>query len=618
MRPHPIDSNIVVIFPFFAGYIRLMQMGAQIINREKEEIRFVVFAYAKAGVELLLQVGDMERVVTMHEESPHVYSATVKGLGLEVLYKFRLAGEGEYPDPYANYLPFGVHGYSQVTDHARYSWKDGNWQGHELAKLIFYEIHTGTFSPAGNFKGVVERLEYLKELGINALELMPVTQTPGRWNWGYDGANLFSVNQNYGTPHELKELVDRCHQEEISVFLDVVYNHFGPEGNYLPVFGPYFTEKYNTPWGAAVNYDDQFCEYMRQMVLDNVRYWLGTYHFDGLRLDAVHAIRDESPTHIIADISRTAKEVGRKAGRNVAVIAETDANDVKIINPPQKGGYGIDAQWMDDFHHCIHTILTGESDGYYVDYGRMEDLRKVYKNYLYTGDYSHFLQKHRGTDGKANPGWQFIVALQNHDQVGNRAGGERLSQLVSFPLLKVAAGLLFFSPYLPLLFMGEEYGEAQPFFFFTDYTEDTLKKAVSQGRRAEFDAFAWADFPDPEDDRTFYDSRLTSRENWDEHNVQLFTFYKDLIELKKSHPALQAPDKERTAIKVDEERKVLEVTRWNGDKKLTALFNMGDETLELNHYPGQQIMNSEWRQYGGTVEGGKGKLLKENMVVVEG
>ncbi|MEW5920283.1 MAG: malto-oligosyltrehalose trehalohydrolase [Bacillota bacterium] len=594
-----------------------MQMGAEILNREKSQIQFRVFAYNKNNVELLLRDGNGEKVVPMQEEKPHVYTAVVEGLGLEPLYKFRLGGEGDFPDPYASYLPDGVHGFSRVTDHAGYHWQADGWQGIALAKLIFYEIHTGTFSPQGTFQGIVAKLDYLQELGVNALELMPVTQTPGRWNWGYDGANLFSVNLNYGTPDDLKALVDECHQREISVFLDVVYNHFGPEGNYLPVFGPYFTEKYDTPWGTAVNYDDQFCEFMRQMVLDNVRYWLETYRFDGLRLDAVHAIRDESPTHILAEISRTARELGEKHGRHIAIIAETDKNDVQVINPPQKGGYGIDAQWMDDLHHCIHTALTGEKDGYYIDYGRLTDLEKVYKNYLFTGEHSLFWGKPRGTDASANPGRQFVVAIQNHDQTGNRAGGERLTHLVDFPLRKAAAGLLFFSPYLPLLFMGEEYGEQQPFLFFTDYTDPALKAAVSHGRREEFQAFDWADFPDPEDDQSFYRSKLTPREHWGKKNDYMFTFYRDLIRLKKTHPALLSPNKEKTDVKVHEERITVEITRWNGDKILTALFNLGKETLALEHYPGRQIMNSEWQQYGGMVEGDSAQLFQGNMLVIE-
>lgn len=594
-----------------------MQMGAEIIDREKERIRFRVFAHKKEGVELLLRAGEGEQVFPMAEETPNLYTATIEGQGLEPLYKFRLTGEGDFPDPYSHYQPAGVHGFSQVTDHGRYQWKDAAWKGPGLEELIFYEIHTGTFSPEGTFKGIMGKLDYLKELGINAIELMPVTQTPGRWNWGYDGVNLFSVNCNYGTPDELKELVDRCHRQGISVFLDVVYNHFGPEGNYLPVFGPYFTEKYSTPWGAAVNFDDLQNEIMRQMVLDSVRYWLETYHLDGLRLDAVQTMQDDSPTHILAEISRVARGTGEKTGRPIAVIAETDENDVRVISSPREGGFGMDAQWMDDFHHCIHTVLTGENDGYYVDYGRLTDLQKVYKNYLYTGEYSSFWQKPRGTDGADRPGRQFVVAIQNHDQVGNRAEGERLSKLVDFPYLKAAAGLMFFAPYLPLLFMGEEYGEMQPFLFFTDYTGPELKEAVSKGRREEFEAFGWDDFPDPQDEQTFYHSRLTCREEWSHQNGQLFNFYRDLIELRRTHPALKIPDKEGTEIKTDEGRKLVEVNRRAGDAKLTAYFNLGDGTLELGHIPERQILNSEWRQYGGLIEAETGKLYRGNMVVVE-
>lgn len=617
MSPSFLDY-IIVIIPCQAGYIMLMQMGAQIINKEKEEITFRVFAYNKSGVELLLLIDNLVQIFPMYEESPHVYVVTVKGHGLEPLYKYRIEGEGDYPDPYANYLPRGVHDFSQVIDHGRYCWGDIKWQGKSLEKLIFYEIHTGTFSPGGNFMGIAHSLDYLVELGINALELMPVTQTPGRWNWGYDGANLFSVNCNYGSPDELKYLVDLCHQKGISVFLDVVYNHFGPEGNYLSVFGPYFTEKHNTPWGAAVNFDDQCCQFIRQMVLDNVYYWLEIYHFDGLRLDAIHAIMDESPTHILTEISRKAREIEGTTGRNLAVIAETDENDVKIINSLERGGHGMDAQWMDDFHHCIHTALTGEQSGYYIDYKRLSDLEKVYKNYLYTGEYSLFCQKPRGTDGSTNPGWQFVVSMQNHDQVGNRAGGERLSRLVHFPFLKAAAGLLFFSPYLPLLFMGEEYGEKRPFLFFTDYGDPVLKEAVSKGRKAEFEAFAWDDFPDPEDDGTFFGSKLICRKEWDGKNIYIFTFYKDLILLRKQHPALQSPDKNRTSIRVDEAQSMVEVGRWNGNKQLTAFFNLGKEPLNFNHPAGQQILNSEWPRYGGMVEEKEAaQLHRGNMVIVE-
>ena len=595
----------------------MRKMGYSIIDREKARIEFRVFAYQKEKVSLLLQTKHGEKIIPMEQEEAHIYSTVIEGLGLDLLYKFRIENEGDYPDPYSNYQPQGVHGFSQIIDHASYSWNDKEWKGIDLDKLIIYELHTGTFSPEGTFRGVVNKLDYLLELGINAIELMPVTQTPGRWNWGYDGANLFSVNKNYGTPDDLKYLVDTCHQKGIGVILDVVYNHLGPEGNYLPVYGPYFTEKHKTAWGAAVNYDDNFSEYTRAMVLENIRFWLEEYHIDCLRLDAIHTIMDESSRHILQEMSSTAKEVSQKTGRKIFLIAETDENDVKVINPPEKGGYGIDAQWMDDFHHIIHSFLTGEKGGYYQDYGRLEGLEKAFKNYLYTGEFSQFWQKNRGTDASQNPGYQFVVSLQNHDQVGNRARGGRISALVDFHFLKAAAGLIFLSPYIPLLFMGEEYAEKNPFLFFTDYEDSELQSAVSEGRRKEFKDFNWDEIPDPQDEQSFFNSKLTPRENWTKENQWIFNFYRDLINLRKKHPALRHLEKENTEARVNSEQKIVEVKRWNNDKKLRALINMGEEEIPLEVTSGRQIFNSEWKQYGGKIEGDSSTLYKGNMIIFE-
>ena len=595
----------------------MRKMGYSIIDREKARIEFRVFAYQKEKVSLLLQTKHGEKIIPMEQEEAHIYSTVVEGLGLDLLYKFRIENEGNYPDPYSNYQPQGVHGFSQIIDHASYSWNDKEWKGIDLDKLIIYELHTGTFSPEGTFRGVVNKLDYLLELGINAIELMPVTQTPGRWNWGYDGANLFSVNKNYGTPDDLKYLVDTCHQKGIGVILDVVYNHLGPEGNYLPVYGPYFTEKHKTAWGAAVNYDDNFSEYTRAMVLENIRFWLEEYHIDCLRLDAIHTIMDESSRHILQEMSSTAKEVSQKTGRKIFLIAETDENDVKVINPPEKGGYGIDAQWMDDFHHIIHSFLTGEKGGYYQDYGRLEGLEKAFKNYLYTGEFSQFWQKNRGTDASQNPGYQFVVSLQNHDQVGNRARGGRISALVDFHFLKAAAGLIFLSPYIPLLFMGEEYAEKNPFLFFTDYEDSELQSAVSEGRRKEFKDFNWDEIPDPQNEQSFFNSKLTPRENWTKENQWIFNFYRDLINLRKKHPALMHLEKENTEARVNSEQKIVEVKRWNNDKKLRALINMGEEEIPLEVTSGRQIFNSEWKQYGGKIEGDSSTLYKGNMIIFE-
>ena len=598
-----------------------MKMGAQILNTSTNTIRIRAFAHKRKNVKLMLKDKEQEFILPMREETPHVFSTTIKGLGRSPLYKFRIEKEGDFPDPYSNFQPYGVHGYSQVVDHYSYPWKDEHWKGIDLKDLIIYELHVGTFTPQGTFKGVINKLDYLTALGINAIEIMPVTQTPGRWNWGYDGSNLFSVNNNYGTPDDFKKLIDTCHQKGIAVILDVVYNHLGPEGNYLPVFGPYFTDKYETPWGPAVNFDDEFSFYTRKMVLDNVSYWLENFHLDGLRLDAVHAIKDRSFAHILQEINKKAKEISFKQGRKISIIAESDENDVTIINPLRKAGYGLDALWMDDFHHCIQTILTGEKEGYYIDYGRFSDLLKVYKNFIFTGEYFQYWGKPRGTDAYKNPGYQFVVCIQNHDQVGNRARGERLSQLVTFPFLKAAAGLMFFSPYIPLVFMGEEYAEKNPFLFFTDYTDPELKKKVSKGRMNEFQSFSGKDMPDPEDDNTFFASLLTSKESWEKSNFKMFNYYRDLIRLKKEHPAFYHKDKEKVKVYINNQHRVIIITRWNKGLLLKGLFNLGEETVIFRNTADRehrQILNSEWERYGGrSPEENNKELLKGNMIILE-
>ncbi len=595
----------------------MFKMGANIINSEKSIVSFKVFALDRQEVSVVVKSGDKKTVFPMIEEMPYVYSTIIEGIGLDLLYKFKLDGDKEYPDPYANFQPFGVHGFSKLVDHETYRWQDDHWPGRAIEKLVIIEIHVGTFSDTGTFDGVAEKLDYLVELGVNAIELMPVTQTPGRWNWGYDGVNLFSVNHNYGTPDNLKHLVDRCHQKNLAVILDVVYNHFGPEGNYLPVYGPYFTSKHETPWGKAVNFDDLYNEQTRKMVLDNVRYWLEVYHFDGLRLDAVHAIKDFSPIHILQEISLVAKNSAGKQNRGKFIIAESDENNARLITPLDKGGLGMDCQWMDDFHHCIHTVLTGEREGYYMDYGRIKDLEKVYKNYLYTGEYSKYWGKARGTDGSRNPGQQFLVAIQNHDQVGNRARGDRLSTLLELNYLKTAAGLMFFSAYLPMIFMGEEYGEKNPFLFFTDYQDPALQEAVSRGRKKEFAKFSWENVPDPQDPLTFYTSRLTPRSRWENQHQMLFNFYKDLISLRTSHPVLKNLDKNKLKVKVDKKNKVVKITRWNRHIVLIGLFNLGSTDIVIKDVQGKEIFNSQRASYGGSDEAEEGILRKGQMIILE-
>lgn len=595
----------------------MLPMGAVVLDSDNQRISFRVFAHNKPGVNLVLHKNGSEKVLPMVEEQADIYSLTVEGMGIDLLYKYQLPGEGDFPDPYSGYQPDGVHGFSQVVDHAAYAWRDAGWRGIDQEELIIYEMHVGAFTMDGTFRAVEDRLDYLVELGVNAVEIMPVAQTPGRWNWGYDGVLLFSVNHNYGTPDDFRRLIDRCHQKGLAVLLDVVYNHLGPEGNYLPRFGPYFTHKHQTPWGAAVNYDDVYAEFTRRLVLDNAAHWLNNYHLDGLRLDAVHAIRDDSEPHILQEIAEAARKMESDTGRRLVVIAETDENRAQLLNPVSQGGYGIHAQWLDDFHHCIHTVMTGEDSGYYQDYGDIRRFEKVFKNYLYTGEYSRFWKKPRGTDGSAVPGKRFVVATQTHDQVGNRAQGERLSHLVGFRRAKVAAGLVMVSPYLPMLFMGEEYGERHPFLFFSDFTDPVLKQAVSEGRRKEFSQFDWHDVPDPQDPETFYRSRLTPREEWDDQNRCLFSFYRDLIKLRRTHPVLRELDKHRLSVRVDEKSKLIGVSRWNESRQVLAWFNLGEEELPLYRENDQTLLNSDWEAYGGSVKGEVSTLAPGSFVILE-
>jgi maltooligosyltrehalose trehalohydrolase len=580
------------------------QIGSSITGEAKDKILFNVYAQNRSGVKVLINQQKRFEQIAMHQQKPGFYSAQVERLDREPLYKFILEGEeGAYPDPCSHYQPEGVHGFSQVVDHDRYRWSDDQWPGINWPEAIIYELHIGAFSKEGTFRSAGAKLDTLIELGINTIELMPVTQTPGRWNWGYDGTNLFSVNHNYGSPDDFKHFVDTCHSRGLAVLLDMVYNHFGPEGNYLQLYGSYFTAKYDTAWGAAVNYDDAGCVLARQMVLESVRHWIERYHLDGLRLDAVHAIHDQSPRHILSEIAETARELSTTLKKKIVIIAETDENNPRVINPAAEGGFGIDAQWMDDFHHTVHTILTGEGNGYYQDYGDFRGLEKVFGNYLYTGEYSKFWKKERGFDGSANPGRQFVVALQTHDQVGNRAYGERLSSLISFPSLKAAAGLLFAAPYIPLLFMGEEYGEENPFLFFTDFTDPQIKQAVSEGRKKEFAGFGWVDPPDPENDDSFYRSGLTPREKWTPRQQQIFAYYRDLISLRREHPALRQPDKKTLKIKADPQRRLVRIVRRGGGRTVIAYVNLGEKEAPLLPDSIAVIFDSEAPQYGGRGDG---------------
>jgi maltooligosyltrehalose trehalohydrolase len=446
-------------------------------------------------------------------------------------YSYVLDGGQAIPDPVSRSLPEGVHGPTEIIDPSLFNWSDKGWRGLPLEDYIIYELHVGTFTPQGTLDSGIEKLAYLRDIGITAVEVMPVAATPGARNWGYDGVSPYAVQANYGGPDALRRFVDAAHGLGLAVILDVVYNHLGPEGNYLPMFGPYFTPHHKTPWGDAINYDDAGCENVRRYVVGNALFWIRGYHIDGLRLDAVQTIKDDSPKHILTEIQKHVQALAAELKRIVVVIAETDENDSRYIKSPS-AGYGLDAVWSDDFHHAIHALLTKERTGYYQDFGEPEQIAKALRDgNVFQGEHFAFWDAPRGTSAKDVPLAANVICIQNHDQVGNRAKGERLTALVPRGARKMAAALLLLAPHTPLLFMGQEYDENTPFQFFADFGDPELKKAVSDGRRSEFKDFDFREVPDPEDPATFERSRLT----WSDapENRDMLEWYRKLLELRK-------------------------------------------------------------------------------------
>lgn len=456
-------------------------------------------------------------------------------------YAYCLNGGPERPDPASRWQPDGVHRASAILRPAHFVWSDNAWTGLSRADLVLYELHVGTFTPGGTFEAIIPRLSALRALGVTALELMPVAQFPGTHNWGYDGVHPYAPQSSYGGPHGLQRLIDACHAVGLALFLDVVYNHLGPEGNYLHEFGPYFTDRYHTAWGQAINYDDRGSDAVRAFILDNVRMWIEDYHIDGLRLDAVHAIYDCSARHILREIKDTAAVMARGLGRQVHIIAESDLNDVRLLRSQKCDGYGLDAQWSDDFHHTVHAYLTGENQGYYVDYGHREDFpRLLEQTFILDGCYSRYHDRRHGAPSAGLSGDRFVVCIQNHDQIGNRPTGERLGLLVRPSAQRLAASLMLLAPHLPLLFMGEEYGEERPFLFFCSFGDADLVESIRVGRRQEFAAFHFPqEVPDPQAAATFMASCLTWSWAEDPHKAGLRRLYRDLLSVRQRWPALQ-------------------------------------------------------------------------------
>jgi maltooligosyltrehalose trehalohydrolase len=497
------------------------------------------------------------------------------------LYQFVIDGK-KYPDPASLSQPEGVHGPSQAVNLNSYAWTDTQWKGILPADLIIYELHTGTFSSAGTFDGISEKLIYLKELGITAIELMPVAQFPGTRNWGYDGVFPFAVQNSYGGFERLQKLVDACHQENIAVILDVVYNHLGPEGNYLAAFGPYFTDKYKTPWGQALNFDDEWSDEVRRYFVENALMWLRDFHIDGLRLDAVHAMKDFGAKNILEELKDNTNKLNEDSNAPCLLIAESDLNDPRITNTIEKGGYGIDLQWCDEFHHAIHALVTGEQFGYYSDFGTINHLSKSFNDvFVYDGAFSKFRKRTFGNKISDLPGSRFVVFTQNHDQVGNRLQGERLASLVDHETLKMLAAAIITSPYIPLIFMGEEYGETNPFLYFTSHQDKDLINAVREGRKREF---SWAanieNIPDAQSVETFNNSKL----NWDtrqEPQQELLAFYKELISMRKSHPVLKNTDRKGLEADVVKEKNALVLLRQYHENLVVCILNFEDSQISL-------------------------------------
>lgn len=578
--------------------------GASVL--ENGSVAFRVWAPFAKEIQIKLIGRGLPLQATMEATDRHCFGTIVPDVPVGTRYFYQINGERDRPDPYSRFQPDGVHGPSAVVDPNAFAWSDQAWQGIPLDSYILYELHPGTFTREGTFEAIIPHLNYLKQdLGITAVEVMPIAQFPGRRNWGYDGVHLFAPQNSYGGPDGLRRLVDACHAAGLAVVLDVVYNHLGHEGNYLREFGPYFTPKYKTPWGEAVNYDDAGSDGVRRYVIDNARYWIREYHIDALRLDAIHAIYDFSAKHILEEMKEAVEESAHALGRPAYLIAESDLNDPKIIRPPERGGYGLDAQWSDDFHHCLHTLLTGEREGYYQDFGRLDQMEQSFrKGFVIDGIYSPYRDRLHGSPSDDLPPSKFVVFSQNHDQTGNRILGDRLSTLISFEAQKLAAAAVLLAPNLPLLFMGEEYGETAPFQYFTDYQDRALGEAVRKGRREEAIGFGWkGEVPDPQSEETFQRSKLDLSQRFREPNSRLFAFYQRLIALRKSEPDLHPTGESAQIMRHDQEACL---TLQRGDKLWIVLsFNPKAVSLPISLSGGkwERLLDSREKQFGGSEEG---------------
>jgi maltooligosyltrehalose trehalohydrolase len=578
-----------------------LDIGASVLAESLVKFR----VWAPEAKTMHVKVRDMQPVV-LNQGRCGYFEGQVPGAYTGDEYIYIINNSMERPDPASRFQPDGVHGPSMIIDPEGATWRDEGWTGIELDDYIIYELHVGTFTQEGTFDSVVRRLPYLVDLGVTAIELMPVAQFPGDRNWGYDGVYPFAPQNTYGGPEGLKKLIDACHVLGLAVILDVVYNHLGPEGNYLRDFSPwYFTDRYKTPWGDAINFDGPHSDHVRRYYIDNALYWICEYHIDALRVDAVHGIFDFGALHFLKELAAAVHSHAARLERKIYVMAESDLNDVKVINPPQRGGHGLDAQWNDDFHHALHALITDERHGYYKDFGNIGQLKKAFSDgFVYSGQYSQFRNRKHGSSSKQRPGSQFIVFLQNHDQVGNRALSERLSVTQTLEKLKLAAGVVLLSPFLPLFFMGEEYGEMGPFKYFTSFSDGNLAKAVWTGRQKDFAVLeSEGEIADPQDEAVFIESKLRFISDRSSLQTVLFKFYKELLRLRKTAPCLRQLSKKHMKVKGFRKEKILSIHRWAGEDQILCLFNFNEKVQQVPMiFPGRwtRVLDSSSEIFGGS------------------
>jgi maltooligosyltrehalose trehalohydrolase len=564
---------------------------------------FLVWAPNASRVEAHL-LESPEKFVPLEKRARGYHQATASGVLPGSRYFYRLDGAAERPDPASRFQPEGVHGPSELVD-SHFDWQDAAWRGLPLDDYIIYEIHAGARTAEGTLDAAIGLLDGLKKLGVTAVELMPVAQFPGPRNWGYDGTYLFSVQNSYGGPQALKRFVNACHSRSLAAILDVVYNHLGPEGNYLAEFAPYFTDRYRTPWGPAMNLDGPWSDEVRRFLIENALRWVSEFHFDALRLDAIHGIVDTSASPFLQELGAAVHAEAKLSDRGIYVIPESDLNDSRILTSRELGGYGLDAQWSDDLHHALHALLTSESTGYYADFGKASQLAEAYRSgFVYQGQYSSYRKRRHGNSTERVAARQFVVFAQNHDQVGNRLLGDRLSRMVSFEQLKLAAAAILLSPFVPLLFMGEEYGETAPFPFFASHSDPQIVEATRRGRKEEFAAFRWqGGILDPFDERTFLIAKLNPALQSEPHNCALREFYQELILLRRSLPALRHLSKADLEAHSWEEKKAVAIRRWaNGQQiYLVLAFAQNPVTLDLPMPAGvwRKSLDSSAKKWGG-------------------